>query len=188
MLYLVLLGGFTPASMGWGGGRCVERLSVLAYNGALWMLLGRFDGLEPERAPPTLEKPLHFAYWSAPIRTVAGSRRAQTASVRHAASLAIYLSSTADIVDRAWPERPGSRWYSARLLVGFRGDHAARPWLSLPGRRLPGPFVVHRGLVRGGQPSSNVALVLAPATGVLILAIFALFEKNVRRSFGSSTN
>jgi hypothetical protein len=180
VLFLVLVGGLYTtlsllrSSLGFGA------LATLACNGALWAWLGRREGLG------LLEHP---QFWVVPpaMCVLVGAHlnrdrltRAQTASIRYAAALAIYLASTADII-----------------LTGV----ARAPWLPLVLAALAiagvfaGILLRIRGFLFLGLSFLALALfsmiwyaavdlrqtwlwaACGIVAGVLILALFALFEK-----------
>jgi hypothetical protein len=180
VLFLVLLGGLYTslsmlrASLGFGA------LSVLAYNLALWTMLGQWPGLGLREHPQLWVIPPALCVLAGAYLNRDRLTEAQTASVRYAASLAVYLSSTADIV-----------------LTGV----AQAPWLPLvlAGLSLVGVFAGIVLRVRGFLFLGIGFLVLSLftviwyaavdlhqtwlwwasgiAAGVLILVVFALFEK-----------
>jgi hypothetical protein len=180
VLFLVLLGGLYTslsmlrASLGFGA------LSVLAYNAALWTLLGQWEGFGLREHPQLWVIPPALCVLAGAYLNRDRLAEAQTASVRYAASLAVYLSSTADII-----------------LTGV----AQAPWLPLvlAGLSLVGVFAGIILRVRGFLFLGVGFLVLSLFTvvwyaavdlrqtwlwwasgivaGVLILAVFALFEK-----------
>ena len=172
VLYTVL--SLLRSSLGFGA------LAALAYNGALWALLGRREGFGLFEHPQL---------WVIPpaLCTLVGAylnrdrlSESQTTSIRYATCLAIYLSSTGDII-----------------LTGV----AQAPWLPLVlgGLALVGIFAGITLRVRGflflGLAFLGLSLFtiiwyaavdlrqtwLWSATGIvagiLILALFALFEK-----------
>jgi hypothetical protein len=155
-------------------------LAALAYNAALWVVLGRWEGFGLAEHPQLWVIPpalcVLIGAWLNRDRLTA----AQLASIRYAASLAIFLSSTADIV-----------------LIGV----AQAPWLPLvlAGLSLGGIFAGIVLRVRGflflGLGFLSLALftviwyaavdlrqtwlwwACGIVAGLLILALLALFEK-----------
>jgi hypothetical protein len=180
IFFLVLAGGlYTTLSMlrsslGFGA------LATLAYNGALWVLLGRREGLSLFDHPQLWIIPPAFCVLIGAYLNRDRLTEAQTTSIRYAASLAIYLSSTADI-----------------LLIGV----AQAPWLPLvlAALSLAGIFAGIALRVRGffllGLGFLGLSLMtiiwhaavdlhqtwLWSASGIvvgfLIIGLFGLFEK-----------
>ena len=180
VFFLVLAGGLYTAlsmlrsSLGFGA------LATLAYNGALWVLLGRREGLGLFEHPQLWIIPPAFCVLIGAYLNRDRLSEAQTTSIRYAASLAIYLSSTADI-----------------LLIGV----AQAPWLPLvlAALSLAGIFAGIALRVRGffllGLGFLGLSLLtiiwhaavdlrqtwLWSASGIvagfLIIGLFALFEK-----------
>jgi hypothetical protein len=180
VLFLVLVGGLYTtltllrSSLGFGA------LAALAYNGALWTVLGRREGLGLFEHPQLWVIPPALCVLIGAHLNRDRLSEAQVTSIRYAASLAIYLSSTADI-----------------MLTGV----ARAPWLPLVlaalslagifagiGLRVRGFLFVGIGFLT----LSLFAIVWYAAVdlrqtwlwsasgivaGILILALFALFEK-----------
>ena len=97
-LFLVLAGGlytllsFMRSSLGFGA------LAALAYNGAVWVVLGRREGFGLLEHPQLWVIPPAFCVLIGAYLNRDRLSEAQTTSIRYAASLAIYLSSTSDII------------------------------------------------------------------------------------------
>lgn len=180
VLYLVLLGGLYTVLSVLRGSTGFGAVSALAFNAALWTVLGQWEGLGLRQHPqlwiiPPALCALVGAYLNRDRLT-----DAQAASVRYAASLAVYLSSTADVV-----------------LTGV----AQAPWLPLvlAGLSIAGVFGGIMLRIRGflflgvGFLALSLFTVVWYAAvdlrqtwlwwasgivaGVLILALFAVFEK-----------
>jgi hypothetical protein len=179
-VFLVLAGGVYTAlsllrsSLGFGA------LATLAYNAALWVVLGRREGLGILEHPQLWIIPPAFCVLVGAYLNRDRLSESQTTSIRYAASLAIYLSSTADIV-----------------LTGV----AQAPWLPLVlaalalGGIFAGIALRVRGFLLLGFGFLGLALLtiiwyaavdlrqtwLWSASGIvagfLILGLFALFEK-----------
>lgn len=98
VVFLVLLGGlYTTLSLmrsstGFGA------LATLAFNGALWAVLGRWRGYGLAEHPQLWVIPPALCVLAGLHLNRDRLSEAQAASIRYAAALAIYLASTADIV------------------------------------------------------------------------------------------
>jgi hypothetical protein len=180
VVYLVLTGALYStlsllrSSIGFGA------LAALAYNGALWTVLSRWDGFGLAEHPQLWVIPPALCVLIGAYLNRDRLSEAQTATVRYVASLAIYVSSTTDI-----------------LLTGV----AQAPWLplALAGLSILGIFAGFLLRVRGFLFLGLGFLTLALFTivwyaavdlhqtwlwsasgivaGILILALFAVFEK-----------
>jgi hypothetical protein len=155
-------------------------LAALAFNGALWAVLGRRDGLGLAEHPQLWVIPPAVCVLAGAYLNRDRLGEARLATIRYVASLAIYLSSTADVV-----------------LTGV----AQAPWLplALAALAIAGIFAGLLLRVRGFLFLGLGFLTLALFTivwhaavdlhqtwlwaasgivaGIVILALFALFEK-----------
>jgi hypothetical protein len=180
VVFLVLAGGLYTtlsllrSSLGFGA------LAALAFNGALWVMLGRWEGFGFLEHPQLWVIPPALCVLVGTYLNRDRLNEGQLTSIRHATSLAIYLSSTVDIV-----------------LTGV----AQAPWLPLvlAGLSLAGIFagilLRIRGFVLLGTGFLGLALFTiiwyaavdlrqtwiwwasGIVAGILILALFAVFEK-----------
>jgi hypothetical protein len=172
LLYTVL--ALLRSSLGFGA------LAALAYNGALWVLLGRQQGLGLLEHPQLWVIPPALCVLIGAYLNRDRLSEAQTTSIRYATCLAIYVSSTADIVLTGVAEAP---WLP--LVLGA---------LSLAGI-FAGIFLRVRGFLFLGLGFLGLSLftiiwyaavdlrqtwlwsACGIVAGILILALFALFEK-----------
>jgi hypothetical protein len=180
VLFLALVGGLYTtlsllrSSLGFGA------LAALAYNGAYWVFLGRREGFSVGEHPQLWVIPPALCVLFGAHLNRDRLTEAQTASIRYAAALAIYLSSTADIV-----------------LIGV----AHAPWLPLvlAALSIAGIFAGILMRIRGflfvglGFLTLSIFTMIWHAAvdlrqtwlwsasgivaGILIVALFALFEK-----------
>ncbi len=180
VVYLVLLGGLYSmlsllrSSTGFGA------IAAVAFNLALWAVLGRWEGHGVLEHPQLWLIPPALCVMAGVYLNRDRLSEAQAASIRNVAALAIYVSSTADVV-----------------LTGV----GRAPWLPLVlgGLSLVGIFAGLFLRVRGflflglGFLSLSVFAIIwyaavdlrqtwiwaasGIAAGTLILALFAVFEK-----------
>ena len=180
VLFLVLLGGLYTtlsmlrASLGFGA------LATLAFNAALWASLRRWENFSIDRHPQLWIIPPALCVLVGSYLNRDRLTQAQSASIRYASAIAIYLSSTADI-----------------FLIGVARD----PWLPLilAVLSIAGIFAGIALRVRGflflgfGFLALSLFTVIRYAAvdlhqtwiwwasgivaGILILALFAYFEK-----------
>jgi hypothetical protein len=179
-LFLVLAGGlytmlsFLRSSLGFGA------LAALAYNGAIWVVLGRREGFG------LLDHPQFWIIPPALCVLIGGYlnrdrlSEAQTTSIRYGASLAIYLSSTADIILTGVAQAP---WLplvlGALSLVGIFAGIVLRVrgflFLGLGFLGLSLFTIIWYAAVDLHQTWLWSASGIV--AGIVILAVFALFEK-----------
>ncbi|MEA2631525.1 MAG: hypothetical protein QOE66_1744, partial [Chloroflexota bacterium] len=172
VLYTVL--SLLRSSPGFGA------LAALAYNGALWVLLGRHQGFGLLEHPQLWVIPPALCVLIGAYLNRDRLTEAQITSIRYATCLAIYLSSTGDIVLTGVAQAP---WLP--LVLGA---------LSLVGI-FAGIVLRVRGFLFLGVGFLGLALFTiiwyaavdlrqtwlwsasGIVAGILILALFALFEK-----------
>jgi hypothetical protein len=162
------------SSLGFGA------LAALAYNGALWVLLGRREGLGLLDHPQLWIIPPALCVLIGAYLNRDWLSEAQTTSIRYAASLAIYLSSTADIILTGVAQAPWLPLVLAALaLLGIFAGIALRVrgflilgigFLGLSLLTIIWYAAVDLRQTWLWSASGIVA-------GILILAVFAVFEK-----------
>jgi hypothetical protein len=180
VLFLVLAGGLYTglsllrSSLGFGA------LAALAYNAALWVVLGRQEGLGLLEHPQLWVVPPASCVLVGAYLNRDRLSEAQITSIRYAASLAIYLSSTGDIILTGVAQAPWLPLVLAALaLVGIFAGIALR---------VRGFFLLGLGFL--GLSLLTIIWYAAVdlrqtwlwsasgiVAGFLILALFALFEK-----------
>ncbi|HEX8201578.1 MAG TPA: hypothetical protein VF590_13925, partial [Isosphaeraceae bacterium] len=180
VLFFALVGGLYTALSVLRTSLGFAALAALGYNAALWAVLGRWEGFGLAEHPQIWVIPPALCVLVGATLNRDRLTAAQLAAIRYAASLAIFLASTADVV-----------------LIGV--DQA--PWLPLvlAGLSLTGIFagivLRIRGFLFLGTGFLTLALFLVVwhaavdlrqtwlwwacgiVAGILILALFALFEK-----------
>jgi hypothetical protein len=180
VVFLILVGGLYTtlslmrSSLGFGA------LAALAFNAASWTVLGRRAGLGLSEHPQLWVIPPALCVLIGAYLNRDRLSEAQTASIRYAASLAIYLSSTADIVLTGVAQAP---WLplvlGALSIAGVFGGIVLRVrgflFLGLGFLTLSLFSIIWYAAVDLRQTWLWSASGIV--AGILILALFALFEK-----------
>jgi len=180
VVFLVLVGGLYTMLSVLRSSLVFGSLAGLAFNGALWTLLGHAEGLGLQRHPQLWIIPpalcvLVGAYWNRDRLT-----EAQLAAIRYGAAVAMYVSSLGDIVLTGVAQAP---WLPVVLaLLGIIGILAGI-WLRVRGFLFLGLGAVCLAVftiiwyAAVDLRQSWLWWACGIAAGVFILILFGLFEK-----------
>ena len=181
MVFLVLVGGLYTMLSVLRSSLVFASLAGLAFNGALWTLLGHAEGLGPARGILSSgSSPRPSACSSARTWNRDRLTEAQLAAIRYGAAVAMYVSSLGDIVLTGVAQAP---WLPVVLaLLGIVGIFAGI-WLRVRGFLFLGLGAVCLAVftiiwyAAVDLRQSWLWWACGIAAGILILILFGLFEK-----------
>jgi hypothetical protein len=153
-------------------------LAAIAANGSLWFLLHEFEGLSLVEHPQLWLIPPALSALIAGYINRERLTQQQSAALRYAAAIVIYVSSTADIFITGVAEAP---WLPA-VLAGFSIlGVLAGIWLRVRAFLYLGTAFLVVALLtiiwHAGEQHTWIWWVAGIITGALIIAVFGLFEK-----------
>ncbi|WP_165227335.1 hypothetical protein [Aquisphaera insulae] len=180
VVFFTLAGGLYALLSALRSSLVFSALSALAFNAAIWTMLGQVEGLglmhHPQLwvIPPALCAVVG-AYWNRDRLT-----ESQLAATRYAAAVAIYVSSLGDIALTGVAQAP---WLPGVLALLGIGGIFAGIWLRVRGFLYLGFGAVCLAIftitwyAAVDLQQSWLWWAAGIAAGVLILALFGLFEK-----------